>query len=147
MAAPRLTPRLSPRLGPGLGVVVLACAAACLCGAGEAKVATASTVPWVLPMQPVSRSIKQGQVVTLTWSKTPQPHDVRLFSDSSTYGKCHFAPKGKRAKTLVKASNTGSYGIPWPGKGVTKYYGCSVGAVRNVGGHCSAGQKIAVTGI
>lgn len=116
--------------------------------ARRALAAKKHTFNWILPYSTSSSAVTlaKGDTVVLKWTGSREPHDVRRFPNKATFTSCTFLAGGKPIRANVSATTTGSFTIKWPGARKTVYYGCSVEARNNVGGHCLGGQKIAVTG-
>ena len=86
---------------------------------------------WAMSMSPQAASVLVGDTVTFSWSGYHNVHevsDVGAFASCDTSGGTQLAPPSSGGTHSIVMSTAGTF-----------YYVCAVG------GHCAAGQKIAIT--
>ena len=88
-------------------------------------------VDWKIPMDPQTMSVSAGTTVTFTWSST---HNVHEVPGATAFDNCDFSSGTEVASTAVQTVDVAAPDTP-----TTKYYVCAVE------GHCSMGQRIAIT--
>ena len=86
---------------------------------------------WAMSMSPQAASVLVGDTVTFSWSGY---HNVHEVSDAGAFASCDTSG----GTQLAPPSSGGTHSIVMSTAG-TFYYVCAVG------GHCAAGQKIAIT--
>jgi len=91
----------------------------------------ATSVDWTMPTSPNRITIPVGETVHFSWSGT---HAVYQSAGLSDYDACATSS----GNTVAQSSRGGSWSNTFNAEG-TYYYICPVG------GHCGAGQKIAIT--
>jgi len=92
------------------------------------------TIHWLIPVEPQTLSVNIGDTVTFDWTEGQLPHNVYRSATESDFDSC--ATSGGEFVAPVAIGSSYSVTLNEPG---TVYYICSVP------GHCSGGQKIAIT--
>jgi len=109
----------------------LSCLLAALFASATFHNVTAKKISWVIPMNPQEIIVTKGSEVTFEWTGN---HDVYKSNSKADFDSC--------TKTGGTQEGPAANGGSWKQTLITigtHYYICSVG------GHCAAGQKVAVT--
>lgn len=103
----------------------------CLAVLAAVRGTLSADVNWAIPTDPQAITVSLGEDITFSWVGT---HNVAESASGADFANC----VKENATELAPVSNGGSYTITMTEIG-TRYFICEVG------GHCSAGQKIAIT--